>query len=198
AFVAGYETAARAGRACYPLADGYHPHGVWGAVGGAVAVATYRGYDAEKRDHDAIEAVLNFDGVVRGRTLSFTTHGFDALADAAEQVGERFGHPVTTTPELGPHSDHWPYTQWGVPGYHVMSETGDEGRGWGHTFADTLDKLELRDFREQAILLTDLAVDLASDEFAVAHASPADLASQLEAEDKATGMKITGDWPYDE
>ncbi|MEE6208893.1 MmgE/PrpD family protein, partial [Salarchaeum sp. III] len=47
AFVAGYETAARAGRACYPLADGYHPHGVWGAVGGAVAVATYRGYDAD-------------------------------------------------------------------------------------------------------------------------------------------------------
>ncbi|QDX41533.1 M28 family peptidase [Salarchaeum sp. JOR-1] len=154
-------------------------------------------YDAEKRDHDTIRAVLNFDGVVRGRTLSFTTHGFDALADAAERVGERFDHPVTTTPELGPHSDHWPYTQWGVPGYHVMSETGDEGRGWGHTFADTLDKLDARDFREQAILLTDLAVDLASDEFAVAHASPADIASQLEDEDKAKGMKITGDWPYD-
>lgn len=44
-FVAGYEVAARIGRACYPLAEGYHPHGVWGPVGAAVAVATYRGYD---------------------------------------------------------------------------------------------------------------------------------------------------------
>lgn len=47
AFVAGYEAAARAGRACHPLADGYHPHGVWGAVGTALAVATYRGYDVD-------------------------------------------------------------------------------------------------------------------------------------------------------
>ena len=47
AFVAGYEAAARAGRACYPLAEGYHPHGVWGAVGAAVGVATHRGYEPE-------------------------------------------------------------------------------------------------------------------------------------------------------
>jgi 2-methylcitrate dehydratase PrpD len=46
AFVAGYEAAARVGRACHPLAAGYHPHGVWGAVGAAVGVATYRDYDA--------------------------------------------------------------------------------------------------------------------------------------------------------
>jgi len=155
-------------------------------------------YDADERELEAVRAVLNFDGVVNGRTLSFTTHGFDALADAAEAVGDRYDHPVSTTPKLGPHSDHWPYTQWGVPGYHVASETDDEGRGWGHTFADTLDKLEVRNFREQAILLTDLAVDLAADDFAVAHASPDDIASQAEDEDLATGMKITGDWPYDD
>ncbi|MFC6837878.1 MmgE/PrpD family protein [Halomarina ordinaria] len=47
AFVVGYEAAARAGRACYPLAAGYHPHGVWGPVGAAVGVAVHRGYDAE-------------------------------------------------------------------------------------------------------------------------------------------------------
>jgi 2-methylcitrate dehydratase PrpD len=47
AFVAGYEAAARVGRACHPLADGYHPHGVWGAVGAAVGVAALRDYDAE-------------------------------------------------------------------------------------------------------------------------------------------------------
>lgn len=48
AFVAGYEVAARVGRACYPLADGYHPHGVWGAVGAAVGVAVLRDYGAER------------------------------------------------------------------------------------------------------------------------------------------------------
>ncbi|WP_135828014.1 M28 family peptidase [Halorussus halobius] len=165
-------------------------------------------YDAEVRGTDAGEArsptfdsikgVVNNDGVARGRTLSFYTNGFDALGDLAEDVAGDFGHPVTTIPEVAPHSDHWPYVRWGVPGYHVMSETGDEGRGWGHTRADTLDKLEVRDLREQAVLLTELTVRLASDEFEVAHRPPAAIADALEAQNEAEGMKLVGDWPYDE
>lgn len=44
AAVAGYETAVRVAEAVQPLAEGYHPHGVWGVVGGAAAVARLRGY----------------------------------------------------------------------------------------------------------------------------------------------------------
>jgi Zn-dependent M28 family amino/carboxypeptidase len=153
-------------------------------------------HDAAVRNHDSIKGIVNNDGVVRGRTLKLYTHGFDGLERAAETVAERFDHPVNTTPRLGPHSDHWPYVQWGVPGIHVMSETGDEGRGWGHTRADTLDKLESRDLREQAILLTELTVHLADADTAVEHRDPESIAAQLEAEDLAAGMKVTGDWPY--
>lgn len=153
-------------------------------------------YDADQRDRDAIRAVLNLDGVVRGRTLKAYTHGFDALGTAIEEVASEFDHRVSVTPEMGPHSDHWEYVKYGVPGYHVASETGGSGRGWGHTFADTLDKLDPRDFREQAILLAELAVRLASDKFSVAHATESDIAAALEDEDLAEGMKITGDWPY--
>jgi Zn-dependent M28 family amino/carboxypeptidase len=155
-------------------------------------------HDADERDHDSIKAIVNNDGVVRGRTLSAHTHGFDALDDLVTGVAEDFDHPVTTIPDQGPHSDHWPYVQWGVPGYHLMSETGDEGRGWGHTFADTLDKLEVRDLREQSILLTELCVRLADEGFAVEHEEPEAIAAALEAEDLAAGMKVIGDWPYGE
>ena len=154
------------------------------------------GYDADLRDHDRIKAIVNNDGVVRGRTLTFYTHGFDALEAAAEAVGDRFDHPVETTPELGPHSDHWPYVTWGVPGYHVMSKTGSEGRGWGHTRADTLDKLESRNLREQAVLVAELVVELADEDTEVEPRDPDAIADQLEDEDLAEGMKITGDWPY--
>ncbi len=47
AFVAGYEVVTRVAEACYPLAEGYHPHGVWGGVGAATAIARLRGYDVE-------------------------------------------------------------------------------------------------------------------------------------------------------
>jgi Zn-dependent M28 family amino/carboxypeptidase len=153
------------------------------------------GYDAERRDHDTIRAIVNNDGVGRGRTLSFYDHGFDALAGAVEDVADRFDHPMKTKPRLGPHSDHWPYVKWGVPGYHVTSETGDEGRGWGHTRADTLDKLESRTLREGAILLTELVVHLAN-EVRPDHRDPESIAAQLEDEDLAAGMKVIGDWPY--
>jgi Zn-dependent M28 family amino/carboxypeptidase len=152
--------------------------------------------DAGERDHADVKAIVNNDGVVRGRTLTLYTHGFDALEAAAETVADRFDHPVETTPKLGPHSDHWPYVQWGVPGYHVMSETDSEGRGWGHTRADTLDKLEVRNLREQAVLIAELVVHLASDDVEVGRRDPEAIAAQLEAEDLAEGMQITGDWPY--
>ncbi|MFW6002906.1 MAG: M28 family peptidase [Halanaeroarchaeum sp.] len=154
------------------------------------------GYDAENADHDDIEVILNLDGVAQARTLSLYTHGFEELRAVAEDVAEAFGHPIHTTPEQGPHSDHWQYVKWGVPGYHVTSRTEDEGRGWGHTYGDTLDKLERRTFREQAILLTELTFRLADDGFSVEHASPDDIAAALEAEGKAEGMKVTDDWPY--
>ena len=151
---------------------------------------------AREMDHDSIKSIVNNDGVVRGRTLSFTTHRFEELADAVETVAERFDHPVKTVPRLGPHSDHWPFVQWGVPGYHVMSETGEAGRGWGHTFADTLDKVDSRNLREQAILLTELTVHLADEDVTVEHKSPEEIADYLEDEDLAEGMRIIGDWPY--
>jgi Zn-dependent M28 family amino/carboxypeptidase len=84
---------------------------------------------------------------------------------------------------------------WGVPGYHIRADTGDKGRGWGHTQADTLDKLEPRDLREQAILLTELIVDLADKDTEISHRSATDIAEQLRDEDLAEGMKVIGDWP---
>jgi len=58
-FVAGYEAAVRVARATAPLAEGYHPHGVWGPVGGAAAVAHHRKLDAELT-HAAMSIAANY------------------------------------------------------------------------------------------------------------------------------------------
>ncbi|WP_282351734.1 MmgE/PrpD family protein [Haloferax volcanii] len=59
AFVAGYEAAVRAAETVVPLADGLHPHGVWGGVGTAAAVARLRGLDAETT-LDAMRITANY------------------------------------------------------------------------------------------------------------------------------------------
>jgi Zn-dependent M28 family amino/carboxypeptidase len=155
-------------------------------------------HEADRADHDTIRAIVNVDSNVYGRTLSLGTHGFPELLDAAETVADRFDHPVETNPGLVPHSDHWPFVQWGVPGYMIAGKSEESGRGWGHTEADTLDKLEPRNLREQAILLTELVVELAADGTEIDHRDPEAIAAQLADEDLAEGMQITGDWPYDD
>ncbi|MFB1064124.1 M28 family peptidase [Natrinema sp. H-ect4] len=153
---------------------------------------------AERIDQESIKAVVNNDGVVRDRTLSIVTHGFDALRDVANDVADRYDHPIGTVPKLGPHSDHWSFVTWGVPGCHVKSMSDGAGRGWGHTFADTIEKLEPRTLSEQAILLTEYVVALAREDVTIDHRDPDAIAADLESQDLAEGMRITGDWPYDE
>jgi Zn-dependent M28 family amino/carboxypeptidase len=154
------------------------------------------GRDAADRPADEVAAVVNLDGVAAGRTLELYTHGFEPLADAVRTVADRLDHPIETVPRSSPHSDHWPYVRRGIPGIHAMSVTGDAGRGWGHTRADTIDKLEPRTLREQAILLTELVVRLADEATTVPHRDPDEIATQLDAEGLAESMKITGDWPF--
>jgi Zn-dependent M28 family amino/carboxypeptidase len=151
---------------------------------------------ADGVDPDRVTAVVNVDSNVFGRTLRFDHHGFDALAAAVERVSDRFDHPISTGEGMVPHSDHWPFVERGIPGYMVSGETEGRGRGWGHTGADTLDKLESRNLREQSILLTELVVELADETVTTERRDREAIAAALEREGKATGMKITGDWPF--
>ncbi len=153
--------------------------------------------EAENADLDAIKGIVNVDSNMGERTLELTTHRFDELDAAASRVSERFDHPIATVPRMVPHSDHWPFVRWGVPGYMVSSKSESAGRGWGHTSADTLDKLEGRTLREQAILLTELVVEVADASVEIPHEEPETMAGYLKEEDQAIGMKKTNGWPYE-
>ncbi|WP_254863715.1 M28 family peptidase [Halovivax gelatinilyticus] len=148
-------------------------------------------------DPSTVKAVMNLDGVVRGRTLQFFTHTFDELGDAARRVTERFDHPIRLIPREGYRGDQWPLVREGVPGYFISGVRESEGRGYGHTSADTLDKLDVRNLREQAVLLAELAVELASDDVSIPHRTREDVAESFESEGRAEGMKIIGEWPYE-
>lgn len=73
AIVAGYEVAARIGAAGTPRA-GIHPHGTWGAVGAAVAVAKLEGLDARRmaeaiRIAACLPIATNYNAVYEGKTV---------------------------------------------------------------------------------------------------------------------------------
>jgi hypothetical protein len=63
------------------------------------------------------------------------------------------------------HSDHFPFFLKGVPtGGMQSAEPSLEGRGYGHTQYDTVDKVDLTCLREASTLAARLALRLASEE----------------------------------
>jgi len=150
---------------------------------------------ADSVDPEEIRAVVNLDGVCRGRTLEVSAHGSDALLEAARAVGDRLDHPIDVRPDYVPHSDHWPFVARGVPGTMVASDDDTSGRGWGHTHADTIDKLEARTLRESAILVTELVAEVAARDVPALDTDA--VAAALEDANEAEAMRVTGDWPFD-
>jgi Zn-dependent M28 family amino/carboxypeptidase len=154
---------------------------------------------AASLDTDRVRAVCNVDGAGRARTLRAYTHGSDRMADLAERVTDDWGQPVALTEEPHPYSDHWWFLRAGVPALQLHSQPpagAERGRGWGHTRADTRDKVDVRDLREHAMLAALLVRELAATPDP-GRVDPADLADQLRRADAERGMRAAGLWPDD-
>jgi 2-methylcitrate dehydratase PrpD len=88
ALVAGYEVGTRVGRACTPLDQTYHMHGLWGTVGTAAGVARYRNLDAETTTQALRMAASHalhtrFETALEGATVRNTYAGASNLAGIA-------------------------------------------------------------------------------------------------------------------
>ncbi len=149
-------------------------------------------------DHDvsAIDVVVNLDGIGSGRNQNIHTNRFDDLRPIVEEVADDFQHPVDWVPEYVLHSDHWPFVWRGVPGLMFCSESNTPGRGFCHTTADTLDKVDIREIREHAIVATRLIERLASREVDLERKSADDVESHLRDQGAFEHLDRSGDWPY--
>ncbi|WP_433626593.1 M28 family peptidase [Halomicrococcus sp. NG-SE-24] len=154
---------------------------------------------AERLDTDRVRAVVNVDGAGRFRDLRAFTHDSEAMADVVEAVADEANQPVELEEDVHPFSDHWPFLRRGVPALQLHSEQdasvpGERGRGWGHTHADTRDKVDDRNLREHAMLAALLVQELARRED-VPRRDPDDVAENLRENDYEEGMRAADIWP---
>ena len=152
---------------------------------------------ADSLDLDRVKAVVNVDGAGRARDLRAYTHGHGGVRAFAERVVEDAGQPLAVTDQPHPYSDHWPFLRAGVPALQLHSqppEGAERGRGWGHTHADTRDKVEIRDVREHA-MLTALLVAKLTREATFDRVEASTLAEQLREDDAEKGMRAADLWP---
>ncbi|WP_380681355.1 M28 family peptidase [Salinigranum sp. GCM10025319] len=142
---------------------------------------------------DDVAAVVNVDGAGRFRDLVAMTHASEETRDVAESVEERTGNPIRVKTEPHPFSDQWPFVRRGVPALQLHSDSGERGRGWTHTAADTRDKVDARTLREHAMLTALLVQELATRD--PPRLDSEELKERFHAVDFEPGMRAAGLWP---
>ena len=160
--------------------------GLWGAY-----------HCAETTDLDQVKCVVNLDGACSSRNLRVGTNEFDALEELFESVADDFDAPLSTGDTISPHGDQWAFVQEGVPSTMTATTSNQSGRGWGHTHADTLDKLDSRDLRDVATLVTEAAYRAAQDDFEVEARGREETRDAID-EGYVQELKMGGRWPYGE
>ncbi len=165
---------------------------------GSEEVGLYGAYHyADARDRDAIKCVVNVDAAGPSRDVKLhVTNDFDAMEPAFERATAEHDVPLSAEREVSPHTDAWPFAEYGVPAVTVGSDRSDGGRGWGHTHADTLDKLDVRDLRALAVVYTEAILELADGDVTLAHESRENVKDKLD-ENYVREMKAGGRWRYD-
>ncbi|WP_231186487.1 M28 family peptidase [Haladaptatus sp. DYF46] len=147
-------------------------------------------------DLNAVKCIVNIDGAGRDRTLSVNANEFDEVLDAFEAVTDERSIPLVSSNSVSPHGDQWAFVQEGVPGVMVSSTNPDKsGRGWGHTHADTLDKIDIRDLREHAVTIADAVCTLTEADREVPSRSREDTRDLID-DGYEKELKLGGRWAY--
>ncbi|RLM68808.1 M28 family metallopeptidase [Halorubrum sp. Atlit-26R] len=180
------------------LADADLPIGVDVVAVGAEEVGLLGAeHLADRLDLDRVKGVVNVDGAGRFRDLVALAHASTAAASVAEVVSSATRQPIEVDAQPHPFSDQWPFVRRGVPALQLHSDSGDRGRGWGHTHADTRDKVDDRNVREHAMLTALLVAEFAVPERDLPRLDRDELAAAFREADFETGMRAAGLWPAD-
>jgi Zn-dependent M28 family amino/carboxypeptidase len=113
-----------------------------------------------------IRFYLNMDSAgARRNNRDVVLNEWPDLGPLFERWSEEMALEFAVGQSVSAHSDHFPFFMAGVPTGGIQSaERSMEGRGYGHTMYDTVDKVSLTSLREAASLAARLALRMANEE----------------------------------
>jgi Zn-dependent M28 family amino/carboxypeptidase len=158
-------------------------------------------HHARVNDPASFRFVLNLDGAGRGAggQEQLTLSGWPEIGAWCQRFAREHHYPFTIRDQMNSHSDHYPFALRGIPNGTLNAadtSAGMIGRGWGHTEADTFDKLSLRGLQMSAALVARLALAIAQDDdFPARHRTLDEVRAQLEAEKLLDKAVAAGRFP---
>jgi Zn-dependent M28 family amino/carboxypeptidase len=108
------------------------------------------------------------------------------------------GYPLELSDRVGTASDHFPYFVRGVPVASMFAHRPPGlGRGFGHTMADTLDKVSEVELRESAMVAARLLLRLANHQEAIGRRRSQDEVRQILLDhDLEEPLRVQDKWPF--
>lgn len=158
-------------------------------------------HHARTTDPGSYRFVMNLDGAGRGQggQEQLVLSGWPELGKWVEQWSKDHQYELTVDDQLNSHSDHYPFALRGVPNGTLNSKdrtAGLVGRGYGHTEADTFDKIHLRGLQMSAIAVARLALAMAQeDNFPAKRRNDDEVREQLKANNLLERAERAGRFP---
>jgi Zn-dependent M28 family amino/carboxypeptidase len=123
---------------------------------------------------------------------AFTVYQPPEMKRWIEEFLKEVAYPTSIRTGTSAASDHWPFVMQGVPAIYMHEEPSMrqlvQGRGWGHTTADYMDKVDPRNLQEGTMLMARLLLRLATQRKRIAKHTPLNkIVRHLEK----TGMRKT-------
>jgi hypothetical protein len=151
-------------------------------------------------DLDKIVFMFNLDGAGRASRPGVMVQGWPDSIPIFKKIAKDMDEPMPVSVEYSIYSDHMPFSMRGI---HTARLKGSNSfrsvrgtRGWGHTRADTEDKVDIRDLREVSAALARILLRLATmDEIPLDKKSEADVREMLEKYGYDEVMEILGSYP---
>ncbi|NOZ27003.1 MAG: M20/M25/M40 family metallo-hydrolase, partial [Chloroflexi bacterium] len=105
-------------------------------------LGAYQYVDAHQAELADVRFVLNLDTVGGRGQLAVLLQGWPELLPRLRAQVQEVNPEGMVADRLVPYSDHFPFAVQGIPSAAVaVWRGGGGGRGWGHTTADTVDKV---------------------------------------------------------
>lgn len=167
---------------------------------GVLGSTLYVNAQASAHALNNVALMLNLDGA-SGPVAShgFQTHGFKDAEAVLRQYARDFGYPLNLRDRVQTATDSFPFFMQGIPTLHFTARTENPGmgRGFGHTAADTLDKVAEVDIKAAVMTVARMLARFANHDGSLgARKSREAIKQVLIEQDLERPLRAQDKWPF--